>query len=44
MQSAEKFMIAGANPHAAQAGHDVLARGGNATDAMVATQLMLGLV
>ncbi len=44
MQSAERFMIAAANPHATQAGYDVLARGGNAIDAMVATQFMLGLV
>lgn len=44
LQSAEKFMVAAANPHAAQAGYDVLAKGGNAIDAMVATQLMLGLV
>jgi len=44
MQTAESFMISAANPHAAQAGYDVLARGGNAIDAMVATQFMLGLV
>ena len=44
LQSAEKFMVAAANPHASQAGYDVLKRGGNAIDAMVATQLMLGLV
>ncbi len=44
MQTAEKFMVAAANPHATQAGYDVLKRGGNAIDAMVATQLMLGLV
>jgi gamma-glutamyltranspeptidase/glutathione hydrolase len=44
LQTAQKFMIAAANPHAAKAGHDVLARGGNAIDAMVATQLVLGLV
>ncbi len=44
MQTAEKFMISAANPLAAQAGYDVLAAGGNAIDAMVATQLMLGLV
>lgn len=44
MQSAEQFMVAAANPHATQAGYDVLKRGGNAIDAMVATQLMLGLV
>ena len=44
MKSASKFMISAANPHAAQAGYDVLERGGNAIDAMVATQFMLGLV
>jgi len=44
MQTAEKFMVAAANPHATQAGYDVLKRGGNAIDAMVATQLVLGLV
>lgn len=44
MKTANDFMISAANPHAAQAGHDVLARGGNAIDAMVATQMMLGLV
>jgi gamma-glutamyltranspeptidase / glutathione hydrolase len=36
--------VAAANPIAAQAGHDVLRRGGSAVDAMIATQLMLGLV
>ena len=44
MVTADRFMITAANPHAAQAGHDVLLRGGNAIDAMVATQFMLGLV
>ncbi len=33
-----------ANPIATQAGADVLEQGGNAIDAMVAVQLMLGLV
>ena len=42
--TAERFMVAAANPHAAQAGYDVLARGGNAVDAMVAVQFMLNLV
>lgn len=41
---AENFMVAAANPIAAKAGHDVLAAGGNAIDAMVAVQLVLGLV
>lgn len=40
----EKFMISAANPLAAQAGNDVLAKGGSAVDAMVAVQLVLGLV
>ncbi len=40
----EKFMVAAANPIAAKAGHDVLADGGNAIDAMVAIQMVLGLV
>lgn len=40
----ENFLVAAANPHAAKAGHDVLANGGNAIDAMVAVQMMLGLV
>ncbi len=44
MQNASEFMISAANPHATQAGYDVLVNGGNAIDAMVATQLMLGLV
>ena len=37
-------MVVAANPLAAKAGHDVLAAGGNAIDAMVAVQLILGLV
>ncbi|MFK8081378.1 MAG: gamma-glutamyltransferase [Granulosicoccus sp.] len=44
MQQADNFMISAANPLAAKAGYDVLAGGGNAIDAMVATQMMLGLV
>ncbi|MEM9108090.1 MAG: gamma-glutamyltransferase [Pseudomonadota bacterium] len=42
--SAPTHMVAAANPHATKAGHDVLAAGGNAIDAMVAVQLVLGLV
>ncbi|WP_136656330.1 gamma-glutamyltransferase [Nitratireductor sp. XY-223] len=42
--SAERFMVAAANPHATRAGREVLASGGNAIDAMVAVQLVLGLV
>lgn len=41
---AKNWMISAANPLAAQAGADVLAKGGNAIDAMVAVQLVLGLV
>ncbi|MFK7854807.1 MAG: gamma-glutamyltransferase [Granulosicoccus sp.] len=44
MQLADNYMVAAANPHAANAGLDVLSKGGNAIDAMVATQLVLGLV
>lgn len=38
------WMVSVANPLAARAGADVLARGGTAVDAMVAVQAMLGLV
>ncbi|MDA0107756.1 gamma-glutamyltransferase [Vibrio mediterranei] len=41
---AKDWMVTAANPEATQAGAEVLARGGNAVDAMVAVQLMLGLV
>ena len=41
---AARWMVAAANPHAVQAGADVLARGGTAADALVAVQVMLGLV
>ncbi|MEE4187718.1 MAG: gamma-glutamyltransferase [Roseobacter sp.] len=41
---ASNWMVAAANPWAAQAGADVLARGGTAADALVAVQAMLGLV
>jgi gamma-glutamyltranspeptidase / glutathione hydrolase len=41
---AETWMIAAANPLAVQAGADVLRAGGNAADAMVAAQVVLGLV
>ena len=36
--------VAAANPLAADAGHAMLKRGGTAVDAMIATQLVLGLV
>lgn len=41
---ARDFMVAAANPLAAQAGREILAAGGNAVDAMVAVQAVLGLV
>ncbi len=41
---AENWMVAAANPHAVQAGADVLRAGGTAADAFVAVQAMLGLV
>ncbi|WP_423839997.1 gamma-glutamyltransferase [Vibrio mytili] len=41
---AKDYMVTAANPLATQAGANVLAQGGNAIDAMVAVQLMLGLV
>ncbi|MDF2366604.1 gamma-glutamyltransferase [Sneathiella sp.] len=40
----QKFMIAAANPLAAEAGRDMLARGGSAVDAAIATQMVLTLV
>ncbi|MEZ5872716.1 MAG: gamma-glutamyltransferase [Nitratireductor sp.] len=40
----KKWMVVAANPHAAKAGDAILAKGGNAIDAMVAVQLVLGLV
>ncbi|MDS1911348.1 gamma-glutamyltransferase [Vibrio parahaemolyticus] len=41
---AKDYIVTAANPIATQAGADVLEQGGNAIDAMVAVQLMLGLV
>ncbi len=41
---AKNHMVTAANPIAAQAGADVLEQGGNAIDAMVTVQLILGLV
>ena len=38
------FMVAAANPLAAEAGREIIANGGNAIDAMVAVQTVLGLV
>ncbi len=42
--SAQNWMIAAANPLAAEAGAEVLRTGGTAADAMVAVQAVLGLV
>jgi gamma-glutamyltranspeptidase/glutathione hydrolase len=42
--TASRFMVATANPIATRAGYDVLDRGGNAIDAMIAVQLALNLV
>ena len=41
---AQNWMVAAANPLAVQAGADVLAAGGTAADALIAVQVMLGLV
>lgn len=43
-QSSDRFMISAANPLAAEAGRDMLARGGSAVDAAIATQMVLTLV
>lgn len=42
--TAKNWMVTAANPIATQAGADILKQGGNAIDAMVTVQLMLGLV
>lgn len=41
---AQKHMVVAANPYASNAGHQILVDGGNAIDAMVTVQLILGLV
>ncbi|MDO6684059.1 MULTISPECIES: gamma-glutamyltransferase [unclassified Agarivorans] len=41
---ATKFMVSAANPLAVEAGYEVLKAGGNAVDAMIAVQSVLGLV
>ena len=41
---AQEFIVVAAHPEASQAGYDVLSQGGNAIDAMVAVQTVLGLV
>jgi len=43
-EAPENYMISAANPLAAKAGYDILARGGSAVDAAIATQLVLTLV
>ncbi|MCE0495678.1 gamma-glutamyltransferase [Vibrio salinus] len=42
--TADKFMVAAANPLAVKAGYEVLKKGGTAADALVAVQTVLGLV
>lgn len=41
---AQEFMVSAANPLAVKAGYNVLKNGGNAVDALVAVQTILGLV
>ena len=41
---AQRWFISAANPHAAEAGAEILRHGGTAVDAAVATQAVLGLV
>lgn len=43
-KSAQKFMVAAANPLATEAGYQMLKQGGAAIDAAIATQLVLTLV
>ena len=42
--TAEHHMVVAAHPLAAEAGRDILRKGGSAVDAAIATQLVLGLV
>ncbi len=42
--TAQRFMVAAANPLAASAGRDILRAGGSATDAAITIQLVLNLV
>lgn len=41
---AKSQMVVSANPHASEAGYEILKKGGNAIDAMVTVQTILGLV
>jgi gamma-glutamyltranspeptidase/glutathione hydrolase len=43
-QTAKRYMVSAAHPLAAQAGAEVLKRGGSAVDAAIAVQMVLGLV
>src|SRR5919108_2640326 len=43
-QTAKRYLVAAANPLAAEAGAEVLKRGGSAVDAAIAVQMVLGLV
>lgn len=43
-QAAPRMMVAAANPTAAEAGLDILRRGGSAVDAAIAVQMVLGVV
>lgn len=40
----DQYMVAAANPYASKAGQQILAKGGSAVDAAIATQLVLTLV
>src|SRR5947208_12682432 len=42
--ASERFMVVAAHPLAARAGYDAIRRGGNAIDAAIAVELVLGLV
>ncbi len=44
LATAKHYMVAAAHPLATEAGRAILAKGGSAVDAAIATQLMLGLV
>ena len=44
LATAERHMVAAAHPLAAEAGREILRKGGTAVDAAIATQLVLGLV